>query len=73
MRLQKITWVSTRGWWGYERNHGSLQGGGGAIGDTMDFFCGWGRGVVVMETVGLNFRIGDYRKRESSPSILVDP
>ena len=33
--LTKIPWVSTRGWWGYQRYHGSLAGGGGANKDTM--------------------------------------
>ena len=49
MGLSKIPWVSTRGWggyeryhgslagggWGYQRYHGSLPGGGGAMKDTM--------------------------------------
>ena len=35
MGLRKIPWVSSRGWWGYERYHGSLAGGGGAMKDTF--------------------------------------
>ena len=33
--LRKIPWVPNRGRWGYERYHGSLAGGGGAMKDTM--------------------------------------
>ena len=40
MGLSKIPWDSTREWWGYERYHGSLSGGGGAIKDTMCLYQG---------------------------------
>ena len=38
--LEKIPWVSFRGWWGYRRYHGYLLGGGGAIEDTIGLFQG---------------------------------
>ena len=40
VELTKIPWVSTRGWWGYERYHGSLAGGGGTMKDTMGLYQG---------------------------------
>ena len=40
MGLSEIPWVPSRGRWGYERYHGSLPGGGGAMKDTMSLYQG---------------------------------
>ena len=53
MGLLKIPWVSSRGRWGYERYHGSLAGGGGAMKDTMGLYQGPAGGGAMKDTMGL--------------------
>ena len=68
---------------GYRRYHGSLPGGkvlqemrriygrgGGTIeGNTKDRV----KGMVVMDTLGISFRVEGYRKWQASPSLLTNP
>ena len=75
-----------QGWGGggYRRDHGSLSGGGGlqtrpwvsiggrgATGETMRLYNGRGGGKT--DTVGLFKWVGGYKRRPSSPLILVGP
>ena len=84
--LQKRPWASIRGGGGggYRRDHGSLSEGGGlqtrpwvsiggrgATGETMRLYNGRGGGKT--DTVGLFKWVGGYKRRPSSPLILVGP
>ena len=59
-----------RGEGGHRRDHGSLSGGGGL--QARPWVSARGRGGKT-DTVGLFKGVGGYKRRPSSPLILVGP